>query len=124
MCGGGLEEVTGWIYENDRRWLLENLPETIDLLVNVKGLDSVSEPGKRLDVWLNDVTQISTACYRTMHSVQWRLARRPEVPADGQSKVLNNTLPMSVGAEPMDALITIPKQNGVLDTGTPARHHC
>lgn len=57
--------------------------------------------------WLQDKGTTRMLCHGAMYNVRWDSGVKPKnVPADTLSKHLNETLPVSVGTTPMDALLS------------------
>lgn len=72
--------------------------------------------------WLQDKGTTRMLCHGAMYNVRWDSGVKPKnVPADTFSKHLNETLPVSVGTTPMDALLSYAHAHKDMDPAEFAR---
>lgn len=72
--------------------------------------------------WLQNTGTTRMLCHGAMYNVRWNRGAKPKnVPADIFSKHLNETLPVSVGTTPMDALLSYAHAHRDMDPAEFAR---
>ncbi|EGX49227.1 hypothetical protein AOL_s00078g611 [Orbilia oligospora ATCC 24927] len=108
--------VIGWNWrlEKDLFYIEEgNQTPRRDTLSNLKMEIKGSQKNADEDVtedmrtWLNSPKGTRSVCHGTIYDVKWNSEEAPaNVPGDDYARLVNGTLPVSVGTTPLDALTT------------------
>ncbi|KAF3908355.1 hypothetical protein AA313_de0208908 [Arthrobotrys entomopaga] len=109
--------VIGWNWRTDQDlfYVKEGSSTTLrrerlsTLNMEIKGSQKNSDEQVTEDMkkWLNSPDGTRSVCHGTIYNVKWNSQEVPKnVPGDDYAKLVNGTLPVSVGTTPLDALTT------------------